>query len=74
LVVDSEQDRVLIRFSPIQGKVGVSEACFTIQIDRVKPAEVVGVELEEVGEDRLLVRCGGNQFDGATGLDFHGGG
>ena len=58
-----DQERVPAWFGPIEGEMWVAEAACGVEFNGVELAEVVDVELEEIGEDGLVVRSGGDEFD-----------
>jgi hypothetical protein len=53
--------------APIEWKVLVAESTIWSQLNLVKLAEVVRVQLKQIGEDSLLLRCGGNEFNVCQG-------
>ena len=50
-------------FGVIEGELWVAEAGCGVEFNGVELAEVVDVELEEIGEDGLVVSSGGDEFD-----------
>jgi len=51
------------RVQPIRIKVGIVKSSIAIELDGMKLAEVVGIPLEEVVKDRLLLERGRQQLD-----------
>ena len=58
-----DQERVPAWFGVIEGELWVAEAGRGVEFNGVELAEVVDVELEEIGEDGLVVSSGGDEFD-----------
>ena len=53
---DPDKKRVPVRLGPIQRQTRIAEAAVLAQLDGMKFAEIVRVQFEQVGEDRLLIR------------------
>ena len=55
-------------FSPIDIKVAIAKPPIRPDFQFNKLAEVVRIELKQIGQDRLLLQQGGNDFDIWPGL------
>jgi len=52
-----------VGLTPVKWETGVDEPPVRSQIHVVKLAEIVRVQLKQVGEDRLLLKRGGDDFN-----------
>src|SRR4029077_18948484 len=61
-VIDSDEKRVPAGFAPIKGKSVISKLSVRPDLDVEKLAEIVGIELKQVRQDRRLFCRGRNHF------------
>lgn len=63
-VVNGHEEGVPGRLTPIEGELVVREPAVGFNFHVVEFAEVMRVELEQVGQERLLLGCGGSELSG----------
>src|ERR1700758_1392298 len=63
LVINLQKKGVAVGICPIERDVGVSESAVRAQMQSMELAEVVKIELEQIGEDWCVVGCGGNEVN-----------
>src|ERR1700722_7454289 len=63
VAVDLHQKRMARGIGPVKREGNVAELAVGSEIEVVELAEIVGIELEEVCQDGLLVDSGGDEFE-----------
>lgn len=60
--IGPEEERVPVRFRPIERKVTVTESAVQADVRFEELAEIVNIQLQQVRQDRLIFVLGGDQF------------